>query len=406
MLRDHPGALARTKDTFQFRHGVSGVLILDYDPIPGKALTKSQLWTLLQSVAPGVADGGALHWVSGSSCISDGDVELRGVCGQRFYVLVQDASDIPRTGTVLRDRLWLAGLGRVAISTSGAKLMRHIFDDAMNEPARLDFAGGAICSPPLSQRRGVPEVLSDGGFIDTRIAFPDLSATEAAKVEGLQNSARDDAEVEAAAIREAWTVARGATITAALVRVGVAPAEARERGAQAARSAQGGVLLGDYSVTLDDGHEVSIGQILDDRDRYHGRMTRDPVEPDYLNGKVTGKLYLFGAVPNLYSFAHGGCTYRLHRQPARIFLATGRRAETCDELRTRLANEHDIFIKGGIVVRLAAGRLQAITKPAQLSYMIGTRFALFRKGKDGADVAADLDDATANMLLASIGGAI
>ena len=84
----------------------------------------------------------------------------------------------------------------------------------------------------------------------------------------------------------------------------------------------------------------------------------------------------------------------------------GRRAEVCDELRTRLANEHDIFLKGGILVRLAGGRLQAIMKPAQLSYLVGTRFALFRKGRDGADVPHDLDDATANMLLASIGGTL
>jgi hypothetical protein len=90
-----------------------------------------------------------------------------------------------------RAKRWLLvsgwrGRGRVVLSKSGGKLVRDLFDHAMKEPARLDFCGGAICRPPLEQRRGSPVVLSDGGFLDTRAALPDLTASEQARVEGLQ----------------------------------------------------------------------------------------------------------------------------------------------------------------------------------------------------------------------------
>ncbi len=156
-------------------------------------------------------------------------------------------------------------------------------------------------------------------------------------------------------------------------------------------------------MELENGKEVTIGQVLDDRDRYHGALCKDPLEPDYQNGKITAKFYLYGSAPLLHSFAHGGATYRLHRQPTRIYLQFGRKAETANEIRDRLADEPDIFLKAGVLVRLEAGRLVPIKRAAGLGYLVGTRFALFRRYADGRDVPADLDDAVSNMILAAIG---
>lgn len=400
----YPGAITRTKADFGFRLGLPGVMILDYDPqTEDAALSRADLWSLIQANISGVATAGVVHWLSGSSHIWNGSVELQGRRGQRVYILVADAGDIPRASQVFADRLWLAGHGRVTLSKSGSKLLRHVFDDAMHEPARLDYCGGAICTPPLEQRRGPPVILSDGGFLDTRLALPDLTASEAAKVQGLKAEAKDIAEPQAAQAREAYVTARGNALTTGLVRNGLPLLEAQERGMQAARSAIGGTLLGDFTILLDDGAEVSIAQILDDRDRFHGAICRDPLEPDYRGGKATGKLYLFGAVPTLHSFAHGGATYRLVRQPARIYLQTGRRAEAADEIRARLASEPDVFVKGGVLVRLESGRLIPVKRSAGLSYLVGTRYSLVKRSPDGRDVAVDLDDQTSNMLLASLG---
>jgi hypothetical protein len=401
---EYPGAITRTKDDFGFRHGVPGVLALDYDPQPGDIpMRPDELWALLQDGIPDVQTAGVMHWLSGSSHIWHGDVELQGRRGQRVYILVADAGDIPRAAQVLADQLWLAGHGRVVLSKSGAKLLRHVFDDAMKEPARLDYCGGAVCKPPLSQRRGAPSILSDGGFLDTRVALPDLTAVDAAKVEAMKQNAKDLAEPAAAVARAAYVLARGSEITTRLVRDGVPVADAHERGQQAARSAVGGTLLGDFTVELENGKEVTIGQVLDDRDRYHGALCKDPLEPDYLGGKITGRFFLYGSAPLLHSFAHGGATYRLHRQPTRIYLQSGRKAETANQIRDRLADEPDIFLKAGVLVRLEAGRLIPIKRAAGLGYLVGTRFALFRRSADGRDVPVDLDDAVSNMILAAIG---
>lgn len=157
-----PGAIARTKNDFQFPVGQPGVIVFDYDPI-GHAKTREQLWEFLQSV--GVGNCGAVWWCSGSSFIYHGDIEINGLRGQRIYLTVMDVADTVRVGEVLGKRFWLDGLGRVEISASGQRLTRSVFDAAMFEPARLDFIGGAVCESPLSQRRGLPEVLCDGGYL-------------------------------------------------------------------------------------------------------------------------------------------------------------------------------------------------------------------------------------------------
>jgi hypothetical protein len=97
----------------------------------------------------------------------------------------------------------------------------------------------------------------------------------------------------------------------------------------------------------------------------------------------------------IHSFAHGGATYRLRRQPVRIFLKAGRRAETANEIMEKLAAEEDLFIRGGCLVRLDRGRLLPIKRPSALSYLVGLRYALFKHARDGAAIAADLDDQTA-----------
>ena len=401
---EYQHAVERTKTNFTFRQGTPGVLSLDYDPRPGMpVLSRSDLWALLQLAIPGIEAAGVVAWSSGSSHIFDGDHELQGVRGQRLYVMLQDAADVPRVCGAFSSRLWLAGYGWIFVSDNGARFHRQVFDEAMRESARLDFVGGAVCKPPLVQRRGSPEILASGGFLDTRVALPDLTRDEAAKVEALKRAAYDAAADEAAAVHARWEARKTEEGTNRLVRRGVTYPEARERAAQAVRAAAGGVLLGDYEIVLENGDAVTVGDVLDDRLKYHGATCRDPLEPDYHGGAAVAKLFLYGSAPRLHSFAHGSTTYRLQRQPARIYLAAGRRAETALEIAAKLDSEDDLFLYGGLLTRVADGRLVTIRDTAALSYLIGTRYALYRKANDGRDVAADLDNETARMVFAAIG---
>jgi hypothetical protein len=142
LLAANPGAVTRSKSNFEFRSNTPGILTIDYDPQPGDVvLSPEELWSFLQNTIGGLATAGVVHWLSGSSHIWTGETELQGRRGQRFYILVTDAGDIPRACETLAARLWLARRGRVVLSKSGAKLVRDLFDHAMKEAARLDFCG-------------------------------------------------------------------------------------------------------------------------------------------------------------------------------------------------------------------------------------------------------------------------
>jgi hypothetical protein len=399
MLPQTPKAIARTKENFNLDHACRGVLTLDYDPAPdSKVLSRNELWKLLQETIPGLSNAGVVWWCSGSSYIFNGETELKGLSGQRVYILIENLSDVPRAVENLNDRLWLKGYGRIMVSSSGSLLERSLFDSAMAEPARLDFIGGSICAEPLEQRRGKPVILSEGGWLNTLQALPDLTNEEAEKLASLKLDARDAMQAAAEIAKAAWLASRGESIARSLEAVGVERTHASERGNQAARAALGGVLLGDFPLTLESGYTVTISDLLDNREKYHGVCCRDPIEPNYLNGKITAKVYLFGASPNLHSFARGSTNYRLKRQPRRVILQGGRRVETAEEILSKLADEHDLFIYGGELCRHIGKKMDPCRHVSTISLITEARLALYRQGKDGSLTPANLDDATASMI--------
>jgi hypothetical protein len=198
--------------------------------------------------------------------------------------------------------------------------------------------------------------------------------------------------------KAAWLASRGESIARSLEATGLDRTHASERGNQAARAALGGVLLGDFPLTLESGETVTIGDLLDNREKYHGVCCRDPIEPNYLNGKITAKVYLFGASPNLHSFARGSTNYRLKRQPRRVILQGGRRVETAEEILSKLADEPDLFIYGGELCRHIGKKMDPCRHVSTISLITEARLALYRQGKDGSLSPANLDDATASMI--------
>ena len=302
-------AITRTKDAMQWPEG-AGVLMLDYDPENGaRPLTQAQLMDTLISVLPALKDSARVWWCSSSSLIYNGVEQLRGMRGQRVYVLVKDARDIERAGAVLFSRLWLAGHGYMMVTRAGTLLERTIIDASVWQTNRLDFAAGADCTAPLEQRRGAPAVF-EGELLDTVQALPDLTDAELVDLAAAKEGARDEAQPERQAMREEYKEVEARNL---LEKTGVAITEGTLEQAKATitRALEAGVLAGDFMVTLSDGEEVTIGEMLDSPSKYHGRLTLDPLEPEYNGRKVVGKLYLMGGSSNLYSQAHGGKNYRL-----------------------------------------------------------------------------------------------
>ena len=314
--------IARTRDYFHWPEG-PGVLMLDIDPAAeGPALARDDLLAALKSACPELDTAPMVWRPSASSCIYAGEQELIGVAGQRLYVFVQDAGDIPRTGQALVGRLWLAGLGRYELSKSGAFLARTLIDGSVFQPERLDFCGGADCGKELAQKFPEPVLINAvSPYLDTaRIA--DLNPTERQRIEDAQAELRRQLSEEQARVREAWIETR------VQERVTRLPEPERAQAAPVLEqvyrnAANGGRLSPDFELTLvpkgsKQRKVMIVREALLHRKKYHEATTLDPLEPDYPagQGRLVGWLNLNANPPYLQSQAHGGTRYLLGENPA------------------------------------------------------------------------------------------
>lgn len=371
-----PDAITRTRDHFTWPSG-PGVWLLDYDPREGsQTLSREDLLAALIQAAPSLGEAGKVWWVSSSSFIFNGDTQVNGLKGQRVYVGLRDATDIPRAGKALYERLWLAGHGYYAISKAGSLLERCLVDASVWQPERLDFAAGAQCLPPLRQDRGTP-VVFDGPLLDTRAALPDLALAERAELDALRAKARKEIRSEREAVQRAYIESRAAEMAD--------PAD-EEAFAQARRTLERAlehsVLCGDFHILLASGETVTVGDLMDDPRKYHAINCRDPLEPDYQNGKVCARIYLYGGRPTIHSFAHGGQTFRLIRQPRRIELVRGRTHDAVEATKDFMRDHADFYRYGDALATVTAGTIKVLN-PDSLSHMLGGRLQYWQWRKAG-----------------------
>ena len=385
------GATTRTNDAFQWPQG-PGVMMLDYDPdAGGEALGRDALVQAIRADAPGLARAGLLWWPSASSCIWQGDTEMRGINGQRLYLIVQDAADIPRAGKALVDRLWLAGHGHVEISASGAVLERTLVDASVWQSSRLDFAGGAACGAGLEQRRGDPVIIEGSAQpIDSRAALPDLTPEKRERLTAIKTEAKVAAQPEAEGVKDQWIETRVQEMVAPEDRGD--PDAIKKAEGIARRALETGVLAGDFVVQVERGGKVeavAVGDLLDNRARWHGCMTRDPLEPDYDGARLVGRLYLMQARPVLHSFAHGGRTYKLHRAPARVELVRGHTSEAATATIDILRRDPVAFDFGGQLALADDGRVHPLCEHS-LAHHLGSVTQFWKLVPQG-DVAVPVD---------------
>lgn len=392
-------ATTRTNDDFAWPAG-GGVLMLDYDaPNDSNPLSRDELLNAVRAAAHGLNDVKMLWFPSASSCIYEGETEHRGICGQRIYVLVKDASDIPRAGKALSDRLWLAGFGHIAVSASGALLERTIVDTSVWQPSRLDFAGGASCETGLEQRRGVP-FITDGtcDAINSLAAIPEINPQDHTRVTALKANAKQAKRIDADRVRETWIETRIAEM------VGQRPDhdDYKRAYAVASRALDLGVLGGDFVIHVEKDAKITtltVGEALDNPNRWHGAHTLDPVEPDYDGRRRVGRLFLLQARPVLHSFAHGGRAYRLHRAPERVEVARGHTADASNTTVEVLRNDALTFDFGGELATVAEGRVHVLCQ-AGLSHHLGAVTQFWRTNKDGTTADIDPPEALLKQVLA------
>ena len=343
--------IARDREHFQWPAG-PGILMLDYDPPDAPdPLSPPRFREALYEAWPALRVAPHLWRPSAGSCIyrQDTGEELRGILGQRLYVAVAEASDIARAGAALAARLWLAGRGRYEVSTSGQLLERTLIDTAVWQPERLDFCGGAECAPPLEQRLPEPVVFNaDAPPVDTRRALPELTLKEEQLLDETRRAASGSEAIQRRRrqAQERWVEERIATFTAEHP-----DRDADELRRQLHRAVEGGRLYGDFPLLLEDGTPITVGEVLDDVERFHNRRCADPLEPEYQNDRRIAWLNLrAGGRPYLYSHAHGGRRYTLHRAPALIRLEGGELHNQVDRVLEILRLDGAVYDRGGELV--------------------------------------------------------
>lgn len=356
-LKDKAGVIARTREHFGWPAGPAWMMI-DYDPRPKtEPFSDDILLGILAGVSWDLAEAPHVLAHSASSYIYHGDEQLKGLGGRRVYFLVQDGRDIPRAGKALYQRLWLAEHGYIAISAAGTLLDRSIVDAAVWQSERLDFAAGAVCDPPLDQRRPMPIVFNDGDKpLDTRTALKSLTVREFAQFQEMVRAAKERAKPEADLVRREWIERR---VAAGLDQLGLtgmndtaaATAEAELREIYRA-AAEHGVLGADFVLYGPDQKPVQVRDLLADPERWHGQRFADPLEPGcYGDWRITWA-NLMVEPPYLFSHAHGGCRYVLRQERPSIKYVQGERVSKAREALGVIRRDGDVFERGGEMVRI------------------------------------------------------
>ena len=376
-LSGAPGAVARNNDYFQFAR-TPGVLMLDHDAEHvTDCFDRDSLRDALLEVVPELELAPMLWRPSASSRIyrSDTGEELQGLRGQRLYIPVHDASDIQRLGKTIYTRLWAAGRGRFVVSGSGLLLDRNLFDNAVWKAEGLDYAAGAKCLPPLEQRRDPPHIWEAGlvgglAPFDSRV-IGDITPELKEAADKHRDEARESMREAQSAARAAYLAERAPLLAA---RRSISLDEAHKVWSQALD----GLLYPDFVLHLEDGTVVSVGEVLDNPAKYHGKRCADPLEPDYRGDSRIARINLYsGSRPHIKSYAHGGAYYKLLRQPRELVVQTGENPRLVDQCLSLLRIHGDLFDFGDKGVVRASGERLYPVEATYLTYHLGRDVAHF-----------------------------
>lgn len=238
----------------------------------------------------------------------------RGLRGLHTFYSIDKGAEIPRVLETLHVRAWLAGYGRILVCKNGVLLPRSIVDPTLKTPNQPIFEFGAILlDKRITQKREVRGFRSLSGVLQVKAdSIAPLTDEERAEFARRVDEAKAKLKPEADRVAAIWAD----EVTKHLPESERA-AERERRLAQ--REKQHRDLMPHSIVRLNDGSEVTVAEILADRDKWHGKAIRDPDEPEYGTSKATivTKNQRDGRA-KILSRAHGiDVTYYLEPRPMR-----------------------------------------------------------------------------------------
>ena len=291
----------RTKETFPFATGKSGLGIFDGDNLEELKLNNIDSFAIALERLIGNADYALSP--SASSFISKPG-ECGKLRGMHAFVFVDDASRIPETLEILHNRAIILGYGYPFITRAGTVRIRSLVDLAMKTSNQPCYEGGAILAEGLTQDRKISyrQHCDEPRYLNV---VP-LSLEEDAEFEIKTKELTDSVAEAAAAIRASWLEEHGKKLAAK----GFEPGTIKNI-LDAALSVEQPILSSDFEIYTDNYGIKTVRKLLADPEVYHEATCGDPLDPDDGVGKA--KIYTLNkdGRPAIHSFAHGGATYIL-----------------------------------------------------------------------------------------------
>ena len=343
------GAIPRDRNHFHWANG-QGVLMLDHDGMPGQSLSSDDLRALLIRVCPALAEAPMLWRPSVSAgCVGSDGTVLTALDRHRLYIPVADARLIPEAGQALTDLLWAAGLGWCEVSASGQRLLRCPVDTTVWKPERIDFCAPPVLKDGIQRPQVGYRVYGDSGAVFDLKVLIDAAADGDLNIraQSAKRKARMDMEVVARETSLRWAAERAPALAQRRV-IG------NDRAFQCLiRAATKRTLMGDFELIATDGTVVTVGDLLDAPATWHGKRFYDPLDPDDDDRVAVARL--FGTRPTIYSHRHGGVTFELRRQTARIEVGRGMRIESTDNVLAVLRERGELYDFGTTEVAYVTG---------------------------------------------------
>jgi hypothetical protein len=340
--------ISRTRENFEYPSG-SAILMLDID----EPVSFNELLLSLTRVLPDLPTVPYVISHSASTFIYNGDSGacIKGEGGKRVYIFVAEGTDIPRAARVLGARLKLDGHLHYKISKSGQLLERTIIDEAVYQPERLDFCGGAECKPPLVQRRPKPEAFNNGAApLETRSALPDLTNEEITRLEQLRKEKRKAIQFEATATMEKFANDRAEEFVKHMEKKGIVENQDQIKD-KIVQSIEYNVLANEIILYPEEGGEVTVGEVRRNPNIWNRKKFADPIDPTYNDDNRIAMAILEGKDPHICSFAHGGQIYRFECATVEVRVDEGNYPEIVEKAIEMLTQDGEVFQRGGELVR-------------------------------------------------------
>ncbi|MHB8726410.1 MAG: hypothetical protein ACYC9Z_13740 [Casimicrobiaceae bacterium] len=300
------GTIARTRDNFEWDSTAPALMLFDVDAF---GYTPQWAVAIIRGLDPAFENAVAVGRFSTSSFIACPDGSNTGQTGVHLFIPVRHPERMQAVGTILAQRLWLAGYGHIALSTNGRMLPRQLIDAAVWSPERLVYEVSPLLGHGLTQHRPAAEMLA-GKIVDLSRVTP-LTSEESAAYRSLVGAAKAAKLPEARRVYEAYLEANAE-------RLGTAVQTLREkwRGlAPDAVDASDTRLPPDFILDLGQHGRMTVRRLtehLGGGGRLDGNFP-DPIEgPEY--GRTCAYLQpekTHDGQWRIYSQAHGGAGYVL-----------------------------------------------------------------------------------------------